>query len=57
MWDDKNDNDECAIWNLLEGGSLLAPFPSTALHRLYNVGKALDEGEIGAALKRMLGIN
>ena len=57
LWDDKNDNDERAIWNLIEGSSLLAPFPSTALHRLYNVGEKLGEGEIGAALKRMVGIN
>lgn len=25
LWDDKNDNDERAIWNLIEGSSLLAP--------------------------------
>ena len=56
LWDDKNDNDERAIWNLIEGGALLAPFPATGIHRIYNAGKEATRGEFARALKRAVGM-
>ena len=35
---------------------MLAPFPITGLHRLYNTGKELGEGEMLRALKCMVGM-
>ena len=57
LWDEKDDNDERAVWNVIEGGALLAPFPVTALKRLYYIGKELGEGEMTNALKRLIGMH
>ena len=57
LWDEKDNNDERAIWTLIEGGSLFAPFPVTALRRLYYTGKELGQGEIANALKRLVGMH
>ena len=56
LWDDKNDNNERAIWNLIEGGALLVPFPATGVHKIYNVGKEATRGEFARALKRAVGM-
>ncbi len=55
LWDDKNDNNERAIINLIEGGSLLAPFPATALKRLWYMAKYSGKGEVLNAVKSLLG--
>ncbi|MBQ9565181.1 MAG: zeta toxin family protein [Synergistaceae bacterium] len=55
LWDDKEDNNERAVWNLIEGGSLLAGFPSVALHRLRRVGQDVADGEAVKALQHMIG--
>ena len=56
IWDDKTHNDERAIFNLLEGGALLAEFPATALRRLWGMLKEGGKGEVLRALGALLGI-
>ena len=55
LWDSKNDNDEKAIFNLIEGGALLAPFPATALRRLWGMLKETGKGEVLRAMKALVG--
>lgn len=55
LWDDKKENNEQAIFNLIEGGSLLVPFPATALRRLYNMLKYSGQGDVINAIKAMVG--
>ena len=56
LTDDKKENDERAIWNIIEGGSLLYPFPVTGLHRLYKAIQDLGEGEVSNIIKRIFGM-
>ena len=55
LWDDKNDNNERAIFNLIEGAALLSPFPATGLKRIWNTGRELGHGELLRAMKRAIG--
>lgn len=56
LWDDKNDNDERAIFNLIEGVALLSPFPATGLKRVWRTGVELGHGELLRAMKRAVGM-
>ena len=49
-------NNERAIFNLIEGGALLAPFPATGLKRLWQAGKALGHEGLISGLARAIGI-
>ena len=55
LWDDKHNNDERAIFNLIEGAALLSPFPATGLKRLWLSGRELGHGELLRAFKRAVG--
>ena len=55
LWDDKNDNNERPIFNLIEGAALLSPFPATGLKRIWNTGRELGHGELLRAMKRAIG--
>ena len=54
--DDKSDNNEQAVFNLIEGGALLAPFPATGLKRLWRAGKALGDDGITSSMARLIGL-
>ena len=54
--DDKAENNERAVWDLIEGGSLLYPFPVTGLHRVYNAIQELGNGEVANIFKRIFGM-
>ena len=56
LWDSNSNNNEQAIFNLIEGGALLAPFPATALRRLWGMLKESGKGEVLRALGRLAGI-
>ena len=49
-------NNERAIWNLIEGGALLSPFPATGLKRLWQAGKATGHEGLISGLARAIGI-
>ena len=55
LWDDKNDNNERAVFNLIEGASLFAGFPSTALRRVWYASQELGHGNVLNAVKRAVG--
>lgn len=55
LWDDKNNNNERAVFNLIEGASLFAGFPSTALRRVWYASQELGHGNVLNAVKRAVG--
>ena len=56
LLDGKSDNNEQAVFDLLEFGALLAPFPSTAVRRLYRSGKDIVDSEYWEAAKHVIGM-
>jgi hypothetical protein len=54
--DDKDTNNERAIWDLIEGVSLLgARFPISETNRIIDAAFSLREGETSEALSRLIG--
>ena len=53
FWDSNNNNNEQAIFNLIEGGALLAQFPATALRRLWVMLKESGKGDVLSVLGRL----
>ena len=54
--DGKDDNDEQALFSLMEGAALLAPFPATGLKRIWQAGKAYGQEGVTSSMARLIGV-